>query len=91
MNLVAKEFVSAKADDKGALVLSRFTGASRQLQDAFLVNPYNTEETSEAIFKALTINETAKKKRMKKLRQTVQRDDIWKWIGQIASEIPQEE
>ena len=91
MNLVAKEFVSAKADDKGALVLSRFTGASRELQEAFLVNPYNTEETSEAIFKSLTMNEATRKKKMKKLRQVVQRNDIWKWIGQIVSEIPQEE
>ncbi|MCF7908047.1 MAG: trehalose-6-phosphate synthase [Candidatus Omnitrophica bacterium] len=91
MNLVAKEFVSAKADDKGALVLSRFTGASRELREAFLVNPYNTEETSEAIYKALTLNDLARKKRMRKLRQIVQRNDIWKWIGQIVSEIPQEE
>ncbi len=91
MNLVAKEFVSAKADEKGVLVLSRFTGASRELKEALLVNPYHTEETSEAIFKALTMNEAAKTKRMKKLRQIIHRNDIWKWIGQIAAEIPQEE
>lgn len=89
MNLVAKEFISAKTDEKGALILSRFTGASRELKEAFLVNPYHTEETSGAIYKALTMNAPERKKRMKKLRQTVQRNDIWKWIGQIVSDIPQ--
>jgi len=89
MNLVAKEFVSAKTDEKGALILSRFTGAGRELKESFLVNPYHTEETSSAIYKALTMSSQERKKRMKKLRQTVQRNDIWKWIGQIVSDIPQ--
>ncbi|MFH1504309.1 MAG: trehalose-6-phosphate synthase [Candidatus Omnitrophota bacterium] len=90
MNLVAKEFIAAKADEKGVLVLSRFTGASRELKEAFLINPYHIEETSSAIYKALTISDTERKKRMKKLRQTIHRNDIWKWIGQIISDIPHE-
>jgi trehalose 6-phosphate synthase len=90
MNLVAKEFISSKTDEKGALVLSKFTGASRELKDAWLMNPYSTEEASDVIFKALSMSESEKKKRMKKLRQVVQRNDIWKWIGRIISDIPQE-
>lgn len=90
MNLVAKEFVSAKTDEKGALVLSRFTGAGRELKESFLINPYHIEETSAVLYKALTMSDAAKKKRMKKLRQFIHRNDIWKWIGQIISDIPHE-
>jgi len=90
MNLVAKEFVSAKTDEKGMLVLSKFTGASRELKEALLVNPYYAEESSSAIYKALTMDEAERKKKIRKLRQTVRRNDIWKWIGQIVSDIPKE-
>ena len=91
MNLVAKEFVSAKADGKGVLVLSRFTGASRELHRALLINPYHIEESSKAIYSALTMDEGEKKKTMKALRHIVHRNDIWQWIGKIISDIPQEE
>lgn len=91
MNLVAKEFVSAKANEEGVLVLSRFTGASRELKEAISINPYHPEDVSAAIYKALTMNGLQKKKRMKKLRQGVHSNDIWRWIGKIISDIPQEE
>ncbi|MFH1519399.1 MAG: trehalose-6-phosphate synthase [Candidatus Omnitrophota bacterium] len=91
MNLVAKEFISANTREKGALILSRFTGASRELTDAISINPYHPEEVSAAIYKTLTMNEDQKKKIMRKLRQNVQRNDIWSWIGKVISDIPQEE
>ncbi|MFZ3266731.1 MAG: trehalose-6-phosphate synthase [Terriglobales bacterium] len=48
MNLVAKEFLAARKDDRGVLILSQFTGAARELRDALLVNPYNIEQTADA-------------------------------------------
>ena len=53
MNLVAKEFVAARADEQGVLILSRFAGASHELVDALVVNPYDTEELADAIHRAL--------------------------------------
>ncbi len=53
MNLVAKEFVAARRDERGALILSQFTGAARELRDAIMVNPYDIDETAEAMRRAL--------------------------------------
>jgi trehalose 6-phosphate synthase len=91
MNLVAKEFVSSRVDEKGVLILSKFTGASRELTDAILVNPFYSEELAQAIFCALSMEENEIERRMKKLRQIVHRNNIWKWIGKIISEIPKKE
>ena len=49
MNLVAKEFLAARRDERGVLILSQFTGAARELRDALLVNPYDIDQTAEAI------------------------------------------
>ncbi len=88
MNLVAKEFVSSRIDSEGVLILSKFTGAARQMKEALLINPYSSKEIAEAIYNAVTMDEEEVKKRMKKLRQGVQRNNIWKWIGKIISDIP---
>jgi trehalose 6-phosphate synthase len=88
MNLVAKEFICSRVDEKGILVLSKFTGASRELKDAILVNPYYSEEVANALFKALSMDEEEERKTMKKLRQVVHRNNIWKWIGKIIADIP---
>lgn len=88
MNLVAKEFSSSRVDNKGVLILSRFTGAARQLKNTLLINPYSRTDLALAIHKALTMESEEVKKRMKKLRQNVQRNNIWKWIGSILSDIP---
>ena len=53
MNLVAKEYVAARQDERGVLILSRFTGAARDLRDAIIVNPYDVRSTGEAIAQAL--------------------------------------
>jgi len=88
MNLVAKEFVSSRVDNQGVLILSRFTGAARQMKEALLINPYSYKEVAEAIYTAVTMEKDEIKKRMKRLRQGVQRNNIWKWIGKILSDIP---
>ncbi len=88
MNLVAKEFVSSRVDNQGVLILSKFTGAARQMKEALLINPYSCKEVAEAIYAAVTMDKDEARKRMKKLRQGVQRNNIWKWIGKILSDIP---
>ena len=88
MNLVAKEFVSSRIDEKGVLVLSKFTGASRQLKEALIVNPYSRQEVALSLYKALFMKEGEVKERMRRLRQTVRMNNIWKWIGKILADIP---
>lgn len=83
MNLVAKEFVAARDDEQGVLILSQFTGASRELKDAILINPYNGEQTAEAIHAALRMSSSQQKKRMRKLRQTVRNYNIYRWSAEF--------
>jgi trehalose 6-phosphate synthase len=87
MNLVAKEFVSSRSDETGMLVLSRFTGASRELTDAVLINPYDRDQTSDGIYEALTMSDEERKKRMSKMRQIVQQNNVFRWAGKIISEL----
>ena len=87
MNLVAKEFLSSRADENGMLVLSQFTGASRELTDAILVNPYDREEFSEGIFAALSLAEDERKKLVTKMRHLIQQNNIFRWAGKIISEL----
>ncbi len=88
MNLVAKEFVSSRWDERGVLVLSKFTGAARELKDAVLVNPYHQEECAKALYFALKMDEEEIRLRMRRLRSYVQRNNIWRWIGKIVADIP---
>ena len=87
MNLVAKEFLSSRTDEKGMLVLSQFTGAARELTDAVLVNPYDRENFGEGIYQALTLSKDESSKRIVKLRETVQQSNIYRWAGKILSEL----
>jgi trehalose-6-phosphate synthase len=68
MNLVAKEYIAARHDGQGALILSRFTGASHELADALMVNPYDTDELAQAIHSALTMPLEERKVRMQRMR-----------------------
>lgn len=85
LNLVAKEFVSSRFDGEGMLILSQFTGAARELTDALLVNPFGVEEMAEAICKALEMPEAERRKRMKKLREAVANNNIYRWAGKVIS------
>ncbi len=82
MNLVAKEFVAARSDEKGVLILSQFAGAARELKDALIINPYNAEQTAEAIYTALTMSTMEQTKRMKKLRETVRNNNVYRWAAE---------
>ncbi len=87
MNLVAKEYVAARADGSGVLLLSKFTGASRELTDAVLVNPYATEEFADAIRFAIQMPEAEKKRRMANLRRVVAANNVYRWAGNIITEL----
>jgi alpha,alpha-trehalose-phosphate synthase [UDP-forming] len=85
MNLVAKEFVASRFDDDGALILSRFTGAARELTHAVLVNPFAVDEVAEAIFQVLTMPEEERRKRMQRMRAVVAENNIYRWAGKFLS------
>lgn len=81
MNLVAKEFVSSRDDNAGVLVLSSFTGASREMSEALIVNPYDTEELAGAIKRAMTMPLEEQIERMKLMRQQVKENNVYRWAG----------
>jgi len=83
MNLVAKEYVAAKVDERGVLILSRFTGAARELRDAIIVNPYDIESTGEAIAQALRMDVTEMMDRMRRMRTSVREHNIYWWASSL--------
>jgi alpha,alpha-trehalose-phosphate synthase [UDP-forming] len=87
MNLVAKEYVAAHADGDGALVLSRFAGAATELEHSLQINPYATDETAALLHQALCMDETERRARMAALRETVARNNIYRWAGKMVSEL----
>jgi trehalose 6-phosphate synthase len=87
MNLVAKEFVAARDDDGGALILSVFTGAARELRDALLVNPYDIEQTAEAIRLALEMQPEDRKDRMLRMRKIVKEHNVYRWAGNLIGNL----
>ncbi|MBU2540835.1 MAG: trehalose-6-phosphate synthase [Candidatus Omnitrophica bacterium] len=87
MNLVAKEFVCSRTDSSGMLVLSKFTGAARELPDAILVNPYDRDEFADSMFKALNLSKREGTKRMNKMRKIIEQNNIFRWAGKIISEL----
>jgi len=87
MNLVAKEFVAAREDEEGALVLSRFAGASRELRDALLVNPYDVEQLADAIHLALEMDPEERKARMRRMRHGVREFNIYRWAADLIKEL----
>ncbi|MBP2674203.1 MAG: alpha,alpha-trehalose-phosphate synthase [Deltaproteobacteria bacterium] len=87
MNLVAKEFVAARTDEEGALVLSQFTGASRELKDALIVNPYDIEGMAEAIASSLRMDPAERSGRMKRMRATVKEHNVYRWAGNLITEL----
>ncbi len=87
MNLVAKEFIAAREDEQGALILSQFTGASRELRDAIIVNPYDVEQMGEAIRSALEMDPEERHVRMVQMRRTVKENNIYRWAGNLIAEL----
>jgi trehalose 6-phosphate synthase len=92
MNLVAKEFVAARDDQDGVLILSTFAGASRELPEALLVNPFDVAETAAAMKLATQMPRDERRERMKLMRRTVKGNNVYRWAGRMlmdAAEIRQ--
>jgi trehalose-6-phosphate synthase len=87
MNLVAKEFVAARHDERGVLILSCFTGAAHELRDALQINPYDLDQTAEAIRTALEMAPEEKELRMQRLRKTVKEHNVFRWAGGLIAEL----
>ena len=87
MNLVAKEYVAAREDDQGVLILSRFTGASHELRDALIVNPYDIEQLAEAIRFALVMDPSERSARMHRMRQIVKNFNIYRWAADLTTDL----
>ncbi|MFA5078238.1 MAG: trehalose-6-phosphate synthase [Dehalococcoidia bacterium] len=85
MNLVAKEFVSSRTDRDGILILSRFTGAARELEEALLVNPYSVQDIAETIRAAIEMPPQQRSEKMTKLRERVREYNVYRWAADIIA------
>jgi trehalose 6-phosphate synthase len=83
MNLVAKEFVAARDDEDGVLILSRFTGAAVELRDALLVNPYDIAGVAEAMHRGLEMGLDERRERMQRMRRQVMENNIYHWAASV--------
>ncbi len=86
MNLVCKEFIAARDDELGVLVLSRFAGAARELPEALIVNPYHVEETADALHRAASMPAAEQRERMASLRSTVREFNVFRWAGRMLAD-----
>nr|MCU0808235.1 trehalose-6-phosphate synthase [Candidatus Contendobacter sp.] len=87
MNLVAKEYVAAKPDLDGVLILSEFAGAARELSDALIINPYDTEQFAEAIRRALEMPPDEREARMGRMRRQVEENNIYRWAANFLADL----
>jgi trehalose 6-phosphate synthase len=81
MNLVAKEFIAARDDELGVLILSQFTGAARELHEALIINPYHIEQGAQALYRALTMPAAEQRERMRSMRSLVRDFNVYRWAG----------
>ena len=83
MNLGAKEFVAARDDERGVLILSQFTGASRELPQAIIVNPYSIDQCAAALKIGLEMSEQEQRDRMRSMRGLIQEFNVYRWAGRM--------
>jgi trehalose 6-phosphate synthase len=83
MNLVAKEFVAARGNNDGTLILSRFAGASQELHGAIIVNPYDIEKMADAVKIALEMAPDEQQQRMQQMRQSLVEHNIFSWAAHL--------
>jgi trehalose 6-phosphate synthase len=83
MNLVAKEFVAARDDERGVLILSQFTGASREMPEALIVNPYDADQCAAALHMALTMSAEEQRDRMRLMRGLIAEYNVFRWAGRM--------
>ena len=89
MNLVAKEFVAARDDERGVLILSSFAGASRELSEALIVNPYDASAVGDAIHRALHMSDSEQRERLRLMRDIVRGRNVYRWAGQMLVDAAQ--
>ena len=89
MNLVAKEFIAARDDEQGVLVLSRFTGAAHELYEALIVNPYHIEQTADALYSAITMPPFEQRERMRSMRSMVKNFNVYRWAARMLLDAAQ--
>ena len=87
MNLVSKEFVAARDDEQGVLVLSAFAGASYELRDALIVNPYDVEQVARSLALAVDMPPLQQRYRMRRLRRVVMAADAQSWAARILADV----
>src|SRR5713226_9230059 len=87
MNLVAKEYVASREDERGVLILSTFAGAAHELSDALLVNPYDVAQLSESIHRALEMPEEEQMRRMQRMRHIVREHNVYRWAANLLSDL----
>lgn len=87
MNLVAKEYVAARSEGDGVLILSKFAGAATELTGAVVVNPYDTEQFAQAIAEALKMPVSEQRQRMQRMRVFLQENDIYRWAIRVLNEL----
>ena len=87
MNLVAKEFVASREDDRGVLILSTFAGAALELTDALLVNPYDVQQLAGAVHRALTMPVEEQAARMQHMRNSVREHNVYRWAANLLSDL----
>lgn len=83
MNLVSKEFVASRDDERGVLILSQFAGASKELPEALIVNPYNADQCAAALQMALEMPESEQRSRMRHMRGLIQEFNVYRWAGKM--------
>jgi trehalose 6-phosphate synthase len=86
MNLVAKEFIAARDDDQGVLILSQFTGAAQELPEALVVNPYDIDQCAAALHLALTMPSSEQRARMRSMRGLVAEFNVYRWAGRMLTD-----
>ena len=87
MNLVAKEFVASQVDSNGVLLLSQFTGASRELTDALIINPYSADQVAEKIREAIEMDSTEVRRRMGRMRRLVREQNVYRWAASVIKKL----
>ena len=87
MNLVAKEYVAAKVNMDGVLILSKFTGASKEFTEAVQINPYSIEEFADALQYACAMPKEEKHKRMENMRKIITENNVYKWAADIIANL----
>jgi trehalose 6-phosphate synthase len=87
MNLVAKEFISSRNDGDGVLLLSQYTGASRELPDAVQVNPFDLDQMADAMYAAFLMPEEERRQRMERMRHILEKNNVYQWGENIFTEV----